>query len=123
MRVRARADCHQELPDGRTNPSLAPGREYVVVGYDWSDYRLVADQGPCLYDKRVFDVVDAAEDPSWIRRDRDEGGHYVDPPECAAPGFYERWHDGDPVSRATFSEVYARLVAEDLHHGERARSP
>jgi hypothetical protein len=48
MRVRAREDCHRELPDGRTNPSITSGQEYVVAGYDWTAYRLVSDRGePC----------------------------------------------------------------------------
>ena len=59
MRVRAKADCHQELPDGRTNPSITAGREYVVVGCDSENYRLADDRlEPVLFERFLFDLVE-----------------------------------------------------------------
>jgi hypothetical protein len=86
MRVRAREDCHRELPDGRTNPSITVGREYVVAGYDWSDYRLVNDRGePVLFEKELFDVVDPHEDPTWVKEGPfEDGSYYVRPPSVAS---------------------------------------
>ena len=85
------------MPDGRTNPSITVGREYVVAGHDWFTYRVVNDHGePVLFEKELFEVVDPYEDSTWVKKGPfEDGDYYVDPPECRQPGFYERWFDGD----------------------------
>lgn len=114
MRVRAREDCHRELPDGRTNPSITAGKQYVVVGISLDDYRLVNDRDePVLFPTILFDVIVSHRPADWVRVTDEDGGVYLDPPACAAPGFYERWHDGDPIARRIFAEVYAALLADD----------
>ena len=114
MRVMARPDCHRELPDGRTNPSITIGREYVVAGVESDLYRLVNDKGePILFEAFLFEVVDPYVDPAWARSTDEDGAQYANPPECDAQGFHERWHDGDEAARTVFAAVHARLVADD----------
>jgi hypothetical protein len=89
---------------------LSLGKEYLVVGLDDTYFRLVDDDGePVLHEKALFDILDSTIPTDWITRNGDDGDYYTDPPELAAPGFYERWHDRDPSARAKFAEVFDRL--------------
>ena len=112
MRVRAKAEVNAQVLDEFENQTLTPLRDYVVVGYDDSYYRVVDDSGePILFPKFLFDVESVWEPSDWVREDHGEGDFGVGPPECMARGFYERWFDGDPAARATFERVRQRIEA------------
>ena len=59
MRVRVRADFKKRITDGRLHQGLSPLEEYFVIGIDWSDYRVIDDEGePMLYPKQLFEVIE-----------------------------------------------------------------
>ena len=48
-------------------PDLAPRQNYVVIGVEADDLRILNDQGrPYLYPVRLFEIVDAREPADWI---------------------------------------------------------
>lgn len=101
-----------KLKAGQSHHALRADVTYLVVGMDDVNYRLNDQFGPCLHEKELFDVLEPTVPGDWVRMDGDDGDWYLDPPEVAAPGFYERWHDDDPVALALFAKVFARLEAE-----------
>lgn len=41
-------------------PDLMPGQQYMVIGIEADDFRLLNDQGrPYLYPSRLFEVIDS----------------------------------------------------------------
>lgn len=82
----------------------------MVVGLDQVSYRLLNDGGePILYDKSLFEVLETTIPADWVTINGNDGDYYTDPAELAAPGFYERWHDRDPLARAQFLHAFERL--------------
>ncbi|MBK6520155.1 MAG: hypothetical protein IPG04_40010 [Polyangiaceae bacterium] len=89
---------------------LTASKEYIVIGFDDEYLRVVDDHGnPTLYPRALFDVIDAFVPTDWVARSDPDGLRYVDPPECAAPGFYEDVADGRPHAIAVFQELLQRL--------------
>ena len=116
MRVQTKPEVNSRVLDGRYHQSLSPCREYCVVGYDETRYRVVNDRGePVLYPTYLFHVTDSRQPSEWVREEFPDGSFYVDPPECSRPGFYEAWHDGDPETRAIFARVFRRLCEQGLN--------
>jgi hypothetical protein len=113
MRVRLRDSRRETAGSGRM-VHLSAECEYLVVGYDDQYYRVVNDRNePILYRRNMFEVVSAREPACWVRTEGGDGDYYVDPPECAAPGFYENLFDGDPKAKQVFDEVRRRLELDD----------
>lgn len=110
MRVRARLLRERGPTREFSHPGITPGAEYLVVGLDAESFRVPNDRGePLLYPREMFVVVDAQVPPDWVRTDAEDGAYYVDPPECAQPGFYEDYFDGLPTAIETFQKVQRRL--------------
>jgi hypothetical protein len=87
---------------------LTIGREYVVLGIEGDDYRLLDDIGePILFDPSCFEVVDLQEPAFWLSQFGDQGERYAYPPGWGAPGFFEAWHDREAVVRRVFAEQLA----------------
>lgn len=119
MRVRA----VKTLDPKAGTRGLTTGTEYLVVGFDDENYAVVNDDDePVLYSRTLFEVVDPWVPEDWVRVDYEDGEYHVDAPECAAPGFYEDVHDGQPPAVATFRAMVARLRYEEARRrsaGER----
>ncbi|MFQ5858254.1 MAG: hypothetical protein ACE5LU_21840, partial [Anaerolineae bacterium] len=48
-------------------PDLTPRQDYVVIGIEADDFRILNDQGrPYLYPNHLFDVVDPREPGDWV---------------------------------------------------------
>ena len=110
---------YKRKPADGTIPRLIFGREYLVVGLDDENYRVVdEDSEPILYARECFDVTDASIPPDWVRDEGRAGDYYIDPPECAKRGFYEAYFDDKPEAVATFNRVLARLRAGEEEGGE-----
>ncbi len=54
----------REAPD---YPDLTPHQDYVVIGIEADDFRILNDQGrPYLYPADLFEVVDPREPADWV---------------------------------------------------------
>src|SRR4051794_20555949 len=78
-------------------------REYMVLGIEAGDYRLLDDDvEPVLFDPACFEVIDPMEPAFWVSEFGEEGERYAYPPGWGVPGFFEGWHDRvEVVRRAT----------------------
>ncbi len=92
--------------DGRDyRHSLSVDREYEVLGIEGESFRLMDDQGePVLFDAECFEIINVTEPTFWINPFPNETERYAYPPEWAAVGFFEVWHDGDIAVRKAFAE-------------------
>jgi hypothetical protein len=110
MLVKPRSNIHDPLPDGRTNPSISVDKLYVVTSIVLDDFRIVDDNGePILVPASCFETVDDWTPDNWTQESDNEGWYWRGPPQCAARGFFERWHDGNAHERRVFAEVYSQL--------------
>jgi hypothetical protein len=83
--------------------ALTAGRDYIVIGIEAGDYRIVDDtQSPYLYPNGWFAIVDPEEPTFWVTSYGDDGERYAYPPELNEPGFFEDYFDGDAAARAKF---------------------
>lgn len=82
---------------------LTAGQQYVVIGIEADDLRILNDHGrPFLYPRVLFRMIDSTEPKDWIDQ---TGGHderYAYPKALNAPGFFEDFFDGDAKAVATF---------------------
>lgn len=108
MRVRAR-------PAATKPPHLTPGLEYLVVGLDHDSLRVLDDDSePILYSKDLFDIIDPSVPEDWVWDRYADDEYYSNPPELAAPGFYESWFDRKAEAQAIFDTYLARV--NRTHH-------
>lgn len=93
-------------------PDLTPSRTYAVIGIEANDLRLLNDQGqPYLYQRDLFEIIDAHAPTDWLTEVGDEGEPYAYPCALNAPGFFEDFFDGNATAVATFwQEVNQRLA-------------
>ena len=95
---------YKHTPNDGTIPRLTKGNEYIVVGLDHECYRVLNDANePILYPKECFSISESGIPNDWIRRKYPDGEYHIDPPECAQPGFYEDYFDGNEQARNTFN--------------------
>ncbi|MCE5327221.1 MAG: hypothetical protein LLG01_12505 [Planctomycetaceae bacterium] len=105
VKLRPPMDNLENVPRG-----VRPGYEYLVLGIEADDYRLLNDEAePVLYDLTLFDIVDDQEPSNWIHHVGPDGEHYAYPPELNARGFFEDYHDGVPASVETFRRFLSSL--------------
>lgn len=102
--------------------SLTLGKEYVVVGIECDFYRIVSDNNePVLFDPKLFEIVDADFDKSWILTYDEEGCLYANPPELDQPGFYEDYHNDEEYAIKRFQEyidaIGLNIQAKPYHYG------
>ena len=93
-------------------PDLMPGQQYMVIGIEADDFRLLNDQGrPYLYPSRLFEVIDSQEPNDWIIEYGEDGERYAYPLVLNNCGFFEDFFDGKEEAVATFwREVNQRLA-------------
>ncbi|MFO0756332.1 MAG: hypothetical protein U0359_07555 [Byssovorax sp.] len=110
MKVRAKLVVNDRVLDEFKNEHLSPGAMYTVIGLDDEHFRVLNDRDePVLYPKFLFDVVDSRVPKDWVRREDADGAYYVDPIECAIPGFYEDYFDGRPAAVAAFQAAMKKM--------------
>jgi hypothetical protein len=82
---------------------LRVGREYLVIGIEADDYRLLSDQGrPFLYPATAFEVTDSTPGADWEVEEGKDGEHYAYPAPLGRPGFFEDFFDGKPKAITEF---------------------
>ena len=70
-------------------------QDYVVIGVEADDLRILNDQGlPYLYPQDLFEVVDAREPADWVSEFGEDGERYAYPPVLNEGGFFEDFFDG-----------------------------
>ena len=93
-------------------PDLTPEQQYVVIGIEADEFRLLNDQGrPYLYPGELFEIVDRHEPNDWISALGDEGERYAYPQPLNESGFFEDFFDGRPATVATFWRVVNQRLA------------
>jgi hypothetical protein len=91
---------------------LTPNQQYVVIGIEADDFRILNDQGrPYLYPSRLFRVADPHEPESWITELGDDDERYAYPPPLNSVGFFEDFFDGKKKVVATFWQVLNQNLA------------
>lgn len=124
MLIRPQPWLHDPLPDGRTHPSIEEGKLYIVTAIQYDDLQVLNTLGePILVPAQLFDIVDGWIPTDWVSETDDDGClGWHGPVECAAPGFFESWHEGNGRAREMFAKAYEhlyqhysdRLSAQDL---------
>ena len=107
-------------------PDLAPRQNYVVIGIEADDLRILNDQGrPYLYPVRLFEIVDAREPADWIAELGEDKERYAYPPPLNDVGFFEDFFDDEESAVASFWRVVnQRLVAaRAVDQSVRKRAP
>ena len=78
-------------------PDLTFQQQYVVIGIEADDLRLLNDHGrpyrPYLYPHTLFEIVDPTEPQDWVTEFGDDGERYAYPPVLNSPGFFEDFFD------------------------------
>lgn len=76
--------------------------------------RLVGEQEPepVLHPLQQFEVVDNRIPRNWVVTVRPSAGIVIGPEPWMAPGFWERFFDGDAHARAIFEAERLKIVDE-----------
>jgi len=91
-------------------PDLAPGQNYVVIGIEADDLRILNDNGrPYLYPVRLFEIVDAREPQDCVTEFGDEEECYAYPHPLNNTGFFEDFFDDQKYAVATFWRVVNKI--------------
>lgn len=87
-------------------PDLSVLQNYVVIGIEADDLRIINDQGkPYLYPSVFFTVIDATEPPDWLTEIGEDGERYAYPPQLNSVGFFEDFFDRKPEAVAAFWRI------------------
>lgn len=93
-------------------PDLTPGPQYLVIGIEADDLRILNDQGrPYLYPRRLFEVVDPREPDDWASEVGENGERYAYPDPLNGAGFFEDFFDDKEEAVATFWRVVNQRLA------------
>lgn len=93
-------------------PDLTPGQQYLVIGIEADDFRILNDKGrPYLYPRNLFKLVDPHEPADWLTEFGEDGERYAYPPPLNHSGFFEDFFDGKPAAVATFWGVVNQRLA------------
>ncbi|WP_444884612.1 hypothetical protein [Microbulbifer sp. PSTR4-B] len=75
---------------------MTTGKEYIVLGIECDDYRIINDNNdPCLYEPSSFEVIDPTEPEFWVKEYGEDGERYAYPIEWNEAGFFEDYHDNN----------------------------
>lgn len=93
-------------------PDLAPHHDYVVIGIEAGDFRILNDRGlPYLYPARLFEIVDAREPKDWIKARGEDNELYAYPLALNRTGFFEDFFDQKKEAVATFWQALNQRLA------------
>ena len=98
------------LDGGETMPVLAVSAEPVqgVKFLLWSSLQ----ESVALFPGADFDVVDKCLSQRWVFSLDSNGFLYLAPNAWQVDGFWERYHDGEPVAEQVFMEEMALILSE-----------
>lgn len=97
----------------RQYPDLTHEQDYVVIGIEADDLRILNDQGrPYLYPRDLFKIVDAYEPEDWLIEFGEDGERYAYPPPLNYTGFFEDFFDGKKEAVVAFWQVVNQRLAE-----------
>jgi hypothetical protein len=95
-------------------PDLSTGQDYLVIGIEADDLRIINDQGrPYLYPPRLFRMVDPVEPDDWVRKIGDDGERYAYPAPLHRTGLFEDFFDGKKNVVAAFWRAVNKHLAQD----------
>ena len=81
---------------------MTPDQQYVVIGIEADDFRLLNDHGrPYLYPHNLFEVVDPREPVDWIIEIGENGEKYAYPQSLNNIGFFEDFFNGEEKASST----------------------
>jgi hypothetical protein len=96
----------------RRYPDLTPGQQYVVIGIEADDFRILNDKGrPYLYPRDLFKIADSQEPTDWLTEYGEDRERYAYPPLLNQCGFFEDFFDGKPDAVATFWRIVNQRLA------------
>lgn len=105
--------------------SLTLGKEYVVVGIEGNDYRVLNDHNePTLFSPENFEVIDSQIPKDWVVLRYIEDGQedlYANPPGLGECGFYEDYFDEKEYAIKRFQKyidsIGLNVQARPYHYG------
>jgi len=93
-------------------PDLTPQQNYVVIGIEADDFRILNDQGrPYLYPARLFDVVNPKEPEDWVTGYGEEYERYTYPLPLNGVGFFEDFFDDKKEAVVAFWQAVNQCLA------------
>ena len=93
-------------------PDLTPGQNYVVIGIEADDFRILNDHGrPYLYPRHLFSVVDSREPGDWISELGEDHERYANPEPLNSSGFFEDFFDNKEQAVTSFWRVVNQWLA------------
>jgi hypothetical protein len=93
-------------------PDLTSHQNYVVIGIEADDLRILNDQGrPYLYPSRLFEVIDPHEPDDWVTEFGDDDERYAYPSPLNGCGFFEDFFDDKKEAVAAFWQVVNQRLA------------
>jgi len=93
-------------------PDLTRHQNYVVIGIEADDFRILNDQGrPYLFPARLFEIVDPREPDNWITEFGDNGERYAYPQPLNNPGFFEDFFDDKKKAVTNFWQTVNQGLA------------
>jgi hypothetical protein len=103
-------------------PDLTPHQNYVVIGIEADDLRILNDQGrPYLYPSRLFEIVSSYEPNDWITELGDDGERYAYPLPLNGRGFFEDFFDNKKEAVAAFWQIVNQRLATARVAGQSLR--
>lgn len=93
-------------------PDLTVATEYMVLGIEADDFRILNDRGqPYLYPRNLFSIVDPSEPDEWMSEYGENGERYAYPPPFNGVGFFEDFFDGRTKAVTAFWRVVNSRLA------------
>lgn len=84
---------------------LGRGNCYTVLAIESAHLRIHGGGGPCLYPPLLFTFEDGTLPQAWVTQGNPWRDGAAGWPELIAPGFMERWHDGDADAITVYQRV------------------
>ncbi|GAB3402845.1 hypothetical protein GCM10027569_09320 [Flindersiella endophytica] len=101
-----------------SHPSIRLGVPYPVLSIYASpgrtELRILDDDEnvPSIWNSELLETISARIPSNWTAITRPDGGVEVGPESFMAPGFWDRYFDGETSAQATFREELAVLLEE-----------
>jgi hypothetical protein len=107
------------LNTAKIHPLLKAGKEYVVLGIDDENYRVLTETGdPALISKKDFEIIDDLIPDDWIWKFYDDGEYFADPKGLDETGFYEDLFDKKSYAMDRFINYLRSIgINESIYRG------
>lgn len=105
-------------------PDLTPHHDYVVIGIEAEDFRILNDRGqPYLYPARLFEIIDAREPEDWIKERGKDNEQYAYPLALNRAGFFEDFFDQKKDVVAAFWQAVNQGLAANRTLRRKSSAP